>query len=331
MYFPTEINWKSIDDPMDFVTVYDYNFKDHYDAYFLKYIKNKQIHIDISKPTVKYFPLSINMFIYWLLTKDNIDSVKFTHKPHVTVMSFLANGDIQVTNYEIENIRKFEVQLNLINDEQDLQFPEIKSQFNIKKWQQLYIQNFFVQKYILNPYSNIKEIEKVVKQYALKAQDMNYWSPKEKKVINLVYDCDGDIVQYSTHKFNVILKNIGFTKEIMDVIKENDYTIKQLKSFMILVGKNNFNISANNDKVFLKIECKVAIYPLNYYYNSQVCQNIDILNAYSGSWSGSEKFTKWAHETFNIVSDTLENLSRRVKKHIINTAVTQQTNNDLLT
>lgn len=61
-------------DRLNFVSVYEDEFKDFYDQYFFDYKIDKDGYLSINVEEVE-LPISPTNFIYWLLTTDHINGV----------------------------------------------------------------------------------------------------------------------------------------------------------------------------------------------------------------------------------------------------------------
>lgn len=324
---PYSIYWDYIADPENFVSVYDYNFTEYYDKYLASFINHEENSIHLHT----LIPLTFNMFIYWLLTTENINKATFPSPiggQYKIEILLLPKGDIKLTIpkilFEIIDGRKrftrinkeYNVELDISKETIYQQFNEIKNKFNILM-HKISNLSIFTQQYILVPYPNLDHIGRIIKKYALNLRDTSYWTPKTKHIPTVIYKCDGKPIQYPNYNLNLMVINNELSNNIINLIKENDYTVNILKSFAIIIGKSHIE----HDEVTLKINCKIAIYPINYYYQSKIGQDMDILMAYSGAWKETSGFRKWAKEKFHITANNNEKLAYKIRKHIIKSAI----------
>lgn len=289
---------------MNFVSVYEDEFKAFYDKYFSRYTQNDEglLIIKLSGEDNELLQMHSTVFIYWLLTTDNTNGIwiSIQYSAETYVLKLIIQGHKVVIEYnlfrESSSTTHEQGYINLKSINMTTSDIIINSAFTISE-QIIEINRVITSNFleILNHFFSssividISELNDLITdngdvKISLRPDTFKYFT-------------GGDLIDGSTIHQHI------YSSELVN-IKPNQYYILKDPNFAIIVNYLDQCVERTFTDMSYDIQIKwhITVVPLNYYYHT-LGYDLDILHGYCTIATEMIGLAKWAQDKFQYASD----------------------------
>lgn len=301
---------------MNFVSVYEDNFKSFYDQYFSQYETDTNNTLIITDP----LPIYLDSFIYWMLTTDDIRNAKIGEQ-HPIIIS------IDFTTLDIQLYFRGDVKYHYMTAELDISSEyTISQQIDKIRSLKLIEPNTNIQWFLLNFQRILKYEDYVTIQYEIDIYDIfnedieiidNYLLHEYRLFTpTIIYKTEDKLLQ--RRDGHIYLKynedNDDFKEIYLSLFRKYKYRLSVRKYFVVILS--NFEPIMSRLKNYIDINCSIIIFPISYYYET-IGKDIDIMLAFCGASKTLKGFIEWAKDKWNITASNNEDLCKKITDKII--------------